>query len=100
MTSESEQGSSAEAPKACGCSGGVDQKGGCESCRAQSGGGWVYAIGTIAPRIPSISVEKELAQVIGRTDARGLTDRQALHAALAKPENRYLVRLLCWVLWV
>jgi hypothetical protein len=44
-----------------------------------------------------VSVEKELAQAIGRSDAKGLTDRQAFHAALARPENRYLVRQLCWV---
>src|SRR5262249_31886018 len=30
----------------------------------------------------------------------GLTDRQALHAALSKPENRYLVRQLCWVMTI
>jgi hypothetical protein len=42
-------------------------------------------------------VEKELVQAIGRSDAKGLTDRQAFHAALARPENRYLVRQLCWV---
>jgi hypothetical protein len=79
----------------CGCAGGHDC--GCESCRNKTKGGWVYAIGTIAPRFPSVSVEKELTQAIGRGDAKGLTDRQAFHAALARPENRYLVRQLCWV---
>jgi hypothetical protein len=58
----------------------------------------VYAIGRIAPRYPSPAVEKEMAQATGRTDVAGLTDRQTLHAVLAKPENRYLVRHLCWVL--
>jgi hypothetical protein len=38
-----------------------------------------------------------LTQAIGRGDAKGLTDRQAFRAALARPENRYLVRQLCWV---
>jgi hypothetical protein len=61
---------------------------------------YVYAMGRIEPRIPRLSVEKELAQVIGRGDAKGLTDRQALHAVLCKPENRYLVRQLCWVMTI
>jgi PatG Domain len=59
---------------------------------------WVYAIGRIEPRFPKISVEKEFAQALGRDKVAGLTDRQALHAALSKAENRYLVRHLCWVM--
>jgi PatG C-terminal len=86
----------AVAEKSCGCAGGHDC--GCESCRAKNNKGtWVYALGTIAPRFPTVSVERELAQAIGRSDAKGLTDRQAFQAALARPENRYLVRQLCWV---
>jgi hypothetical protein len=61
---------------------------------------WVYAIGRIEPRFPRISVEKEFAQALGRDKAAGLTDRQALHSALSKPENRYLVRQLCWVMTI
>jgi hypothetical protein len=45
-------------------------------------------------------VEKEFAQVSGRTDTAGLTDRQVLHAILSQRENRYLVRQLCWVLTI
>jgi hypothetical protein len=58
---------------------------------------WVYALGKIEARFPKISVEKEFAQATGRADTKGLTDRQALHEVLSKPENRYLVRQLCWV---
>jgi len=61
---------------------------------------WIYAIGRIEPRFPKISVEKEFAQALGRDKTAGLTDRQALHAALSKPENRYLVRQLCWVMTI
>jgi hypothetical protein len=60
----------------------------------------VYALGQIEPRFPTLAVEKEFAQVAGQGDAAGLTDRQALHALLAKPENRYLARQLCWVFTV
>jgi hypothetical protein len=61
---------------------------------------WVYALGHIEARFPSISVEKEFAQVTGREKTSGLTDRQAFHAVLSKPENRYLVRQLCWVMTI
>jgi hypothetical protein len=61
---------------------------------------YVYAIGTIFPRIPQLSVEKEIAQVIGRSEAGSLTDRQALHRILSQPANRYLVRQLCWVMTI
>jgi hypothetical protein len=61
---------------------------------------WVYALGNIEARFPTISVEKEFAQATGREKTAGLTDRQALHAVLSKPENRYLVRQLCWVMTV
>ncbi len=59
---------------------------------------YVYAIGRIEARFPRISTEKEFAQATGRVDTKGLTDRQALQAVLSKPENRYLVRQLCWVM--
>jgi hypothetical protein len=63
---------------------------------------FVYAIGNIAPRFPDVSVEKQFAQATGRDKNKtiGLTDRQALHAVLSKNENRYLVRLLCWVMTI
>jgi len=57
----------------------------------------VYALGTTAARISSPGIERELAQVIGRSDAIGMTDRQSLHAVLSRRENRYLARRLCWV---
>jgi hypothetical protein len=61
---------------------------------------YVYAIGRIEPRFPSLAVEKELAQAMGRTDAAGLTDREALQSVLSDRANRYLVRQLCWVFLV
>lgn len=61
---------------------------------------YVYAIGTVEPRFPSLAVEKEFAQVTGRAETAGLTDRQALHEVLSERSNRYLARQLCWVLTV
>jgi PatG C-terminal len=61
---------------------------------------YVYALGKIEPRFPSMSVEKEFAQATGRAETAGLTDRQALHGVLSERRNRYLVRKLCWVLTI
>jgi hypothetical protein len=59
---------------------------------------YVYALGRIEARFPRLSVEKEFAQVAGRAETAGKTDQQVFHAVLSKPENRYLMRQLCWVL--
>jgi len=61
---------------------------------------WVYAVGRIEARVPSVSVEKEVVQATSRSDSKGLTDRQTLQAVLSKPENRYLARLMCWVMTI
>src|SRR5882672_3172346 len=51
---------------------------------------WVYALGHIEARFPTLSVEKEFAQVTGRDKTSGLTDRQAFHAVLSKPREPLL----------
>jgi hypothetical protein len=77
---------------------------GCPTCGGNIGSlsppSFVYAIGSIEPRFPQLSVEKEFAQATGRAATNGLTDRQALHEVLTRPENRYLVRQLCWVMTI
>jgi hypothetical protein len=60
--------------------------------------GYVYAIGRVEPRFPTLGVEREFAQATGRAETDGLTDGQALREVLSKPENRYLARQLCYVL--
>ena len=59
---------------------------------------FVYAIGSIAVRFPSLGVEKEFVQATGRGDTAGLTDQQVLQRVLSEPRNRYLTRQVCWVL--
>jgi hypothetical protein len=59
---------------------------------------FVYAIGRIEPRFPSLGLERELAQVTGRADTSGLTDREGLRRVLSERSNRYLARQICWVL--
>ncbi len=84
----------------------------CPACGAAPGGpgillasgtataSYVYAIGRIGPRFPLASIEKEFAQVTGRADAAGLTDRQAVQKVLSQRPNRYLARQLCWVMTI
>jgi hypothetical protein len=79
----------------------------CASCgtAADSSGhgvapSYVFAIGRVELRFPSLAVEKEFAQATGRADTKGLNDRKAAHAVLSAPANRYLVRQLCWVLTI
>ena len=61
---------------------------------------YVYAVGRVEPRFPSLAVEKEFAQVSGRADSAGLTDRETLQTVLSNRANRYLVRQLCWIFLV
>lgn len=58
---------------------------------------YIYALGQIEARFPSLSVEKEFAQVTSRAETNGKTDQQVFHEVLSKPENRFLVRQMCWV---
>jgi PatG Domain/Putative serine esterase (DUF676) len=59
---------------------------------------YVYALGRVLPRFPSLAVEKQFAQALAGTSANGLSDRQALDTVLRQRENLYLARQLCWVL--
>jgi hypothetical protein len=61
---------------------------------------YVYAVGRIGPRFPSLALEKEFAQVTGRAETAGLTDREVVHAVLSARSNRYLARQVCWVLTI
>jgi hypothetical protein len=75
----------------------------CKACGASTPAtpsSYVYALGQVESRFPSLSVEKEFAQLLGRAETAGQTDRQAFHTALSNPENRYLARQLCWVLTI
>ncbi len=58
---------------------------------------YIFAIGRVEMRFPTVAVEKEFAQASGRTDTRSFTDRKAIHAILSERANRYLLRHVCWV---
>jgi hypothetical protein len=75
----------------------------CSSCgnsvRADRMGNYepkfIYALGHVEPRFPTLGIEKEFAQASGMIDAEGLTDQQLLHEVLK--HNLYLARQMCWV---
>jgi hypothetical protein len=58
---------------------------------------YVFAIGRVEMRFPTLAVEKEFAQATGRANTKGLTDRAAAHAVLSEPTNRYIARQVCWI---
>jgi hypothetical protein len=79
----------------------------CPTCSAAQAGSQamapqcVYVIGHIEPRYPSLAIEKETRQATARVgDTSNDTDRQVMQKVLHEPNNRYLVRRLCWVLSV
>src|SRR5271167_1369766 len=77
----------------------------CPTCGAGAAAGmasqsYVYVLGQIEERYPCPSVEREVAQVTGRAETAGRTDRQAFHQILSQRENRYLARQMCWVLTI
>ncbi len=85
---------SAIQPQACGCGGAA----GAAEDAAPSAPDYIYALGKIVPRFPSLGIEKEFVQASGRASTAGQTDTQVLGTVLADPKNRYLARHICWVL--
>lgn len=79
----------------CGCPTGAEAGG-----DAATPTSYVFAIGKIEMRFPSLGVEKEFSQATGRAETAGLTDQQASANVLTMPENRYLARQLCWVMTI
>jgi hypothetical protein len=61
---------------------------------------YVYALGQVDARFPSLGVEKEFDQVAALIDTTGLTERQILKRIISDEHNMYLVRSLCWLLLV
>jgi PatG C-terminal len=84
----------------CAACGGQDDGSDPGSTDAPTASSYVYAIGRIEARFPSLAVEKEFAQATARTNTAGKTDQQTFHAVITQRENRYLLRQLCWVLTI
>jgi hypothetical protein len=61
---------------------------------------FVFALGQVAPRAPTLAVERELARVTGQSAVESLTDREAAQRVLGDRGNRYLTREMCWVMTI
>jgi hypothetical protein len=61
---------------------------------------YVYALGRIEARFPSLGVEKEFAQAVSRADTRGQSQAMVFKTTLSESQNRYLARQLSWVFTV
>ena len=61
---------------------------------------FIYAIGRIEPRFPSLGIEKEYHQVLGKVETKGKLESERLLKAISPREYRYLARKMCWVLKV
>ena len=72
----------------------------CQNCGTYTEDSFVYSIGKIGFRFPTLSVEKEFQQIVGRTESRDLTDQQLYFNVLSDKQNLYLLRKLCWVFTV
>lgn len=105
-TSPQGRGSPGFAPQAegggchCGSPEGTCSCGGNPNGTEMMASAYVYALGRVEPRFPSLALEKEFAQATGRAETAGLTDRQAAHAVLSQRANRYLARQTCYVLTI
>jgi hypothetical protein len=72
----------------------------CPTCAANATGNpqYVYTLGRIRALFPSVGIENEFAQVVGREKTDGMSDNEVMFKILSEPQNRYLARKLCWTL--
>jgi hypothetical protein len=59
-------------------------------------GGFVYGVGRLNARFPSLGAEKEYAQ-LADGDPDAIVRTTDLKETLSKEQNRYLARQICWV---
>lgn len=81
------------APRASGCVGCGD------NAAPIAADAWGYIIGRLEPRYPNLGVEHECEQLLASSEPEA-SEPEALNRMLSQPENRYLIRQLCWVLTV
>src|ERR1051326_163679 len=77
----------------CGCGG----TGEC-TCDTPPSLAYVYAIGTVTARFPSLNIEKEFMQAWGKNPEQVLRISDSdKFAVLSQGQNLYLAREMCWV---
>ncbi len=80
-------------PQVCGCGGGI------HTCQYGNPTGYLYAMGTLVPYFPSLSVETEFNQAATEDQATGSQEQQ-MFKVLSNTENRYLAREILWTLQI
>lgn len=58
---------------------------------------FVYALGQIEARSPTLGLEKEVAQAMGRNGDADMSSREAFLRTIAEDQHRYLARNMCWL---
>jgi PatG C-terminal len=69
-------------------------------CTCENNGplGYVYAIGTVTARFPSLNIEKEFMQAWGKQPTQTLFISEAdKFEVLSQGQNFYLAREMCWI---
>lgn len=59
---------------------------------------YVYALGELALDLPTPGIRREFARVAEQQLGVQDLDEATIRALIARPENRYLARMACWVL--
>lgn len=60
---------------------------------------YIYSMGRIEARLPSLGVENEYRHAVKESKAKG-TEKQVLYAVLNDERYRFLARQMCWVLQI
>ncbi|HVE77697.1 MAG TPA: hypothetical protein VNA89_02490 [Gemmatimonadaceae bacterium] len=94
-----QQSGNASCPTCNGNGGGVENAA-AESEVGQATYPFVFALGRIEARFPTLGIEKEFNQAIGGAQNSGLTNQQVLQATFEDRRYRYIARQMCWVLTI
>jgi|GEM_PF-1918369 len=61
---------------------------------------YVWAYGRIKSRFTDECINREFKNAVKKVNTNGLDDAQVMYEVLKRPENRYLLRKICWVLQI
>lgn len=81
----------------CGCGCGGRKKAGDCGCKGVAAREFVYAVGTVQARFPSLSLEQEFRSAWGATHYSGPISQADIYRVLSQGQNLYIAREMCWV---
>lgn len=59
---------------------------------------FVYVLGKIQTKFPSLGIKKEYFQAVERLDTAGRTDYEVMKTVISNKENQYLLKHIRWIL--